>query len=219
MKSDLVMFLKYYKDDINTYIGRDCSMQPENIRIISDCWEDRANNVLSHFNFSYPDEIDLYDICWRFGIKIKPLDRNYMDNGIDYESIEHLKAFSTLKSTGRRGTIYLQPGLYSIEKKLLLAEEFCHLYSHCQQQLSVSEYELEKVENQAKRMAAYLIMPESFLRNVLNFAIDEPVLISDIADYFVVTEEFAHYRMKLKYHRNLDALFTLQGKLGTLEWL
>ena len=95
----------------------------------SDLWESHANTVLSHFKYNHPDEIDIFDICWRYGVSIEPLDSNYIQD-IDYDSISHLKAFSIPKSKGRRGTIYIQPELDAIEKKLLLAEEFCHVYSH-----------------------------------------------------------------------------------------
>ncbi|HBZ09159.1 MAG TPA: ImmA/IrrE family metallo-endopeptidase [Bacillus bacterium] len=184
-----------------------------------DYWEERAYRVLSHFNYTYPDEIDMYDICWRYGIQIKPLELPFMDESVAYESISHLKALSIPKNKGRRGTIYLKPGLRPIEKKLILAEEFCHLYSHCQSQLSEDPYQIAKTENQAKRMAAYLLMPEHFLKTVFNVAIEEAVLISDIADFFVVTEEFVQYRMNLTYNKKMDALLYANGKLGTFEWI
>ncbi|MBD8007444.1 ImmA/IrrE family metallo-endopeptidase [Bacillus norwichensis] len=185
----------------------------------SDYWEERAARVLSHFDYTYPDEIDMFDICWRYGIQVKPLDQPYLDKSIDYESISHLKAFSIPKDKGRRGTVYLKPGLNPIEKKLILAEEFCHLYSHCQSQLSENPFKIGKTENQAKRMAAYLLMPEHFLKTVFNVALEEAVLISDIADYFVVTEEFAQYRMNLTYNKKMDALLYVNGNLGTFEWI
>lgn len=181
----------------------------------SDYWEERANKVLSHFNYSYPDEIDIYDICWRYGVQIKPLDAPFMDNA-EYKSIKHLKAFTDPRQEEEP---YIKPGLAVIEKKLLLAEEFCHLYGHYQSQLSVSPYKAAKIENQAKRMAAYLLMPEYFLKTVFNAALDEAVLISDIADYFVVTEDFAQYRLKLIYNRKVDAIISLKYTLGTFEWI
>lgn len=184
----------------------------------NDYWEERANKVLSNFKYSYPDEIDMYDICWRYGIQIKPLDAPFV-NELDYESIKHLKAYSVPIPQAKRGTIYIKPGLDAIEKKLLLAEEFCHLYSHYQSQLSVSPFEVAKAENQAKRMAAYLLVPVRFLNDIYRVAIDGPVLVSDIADYFVVTEEFAHYRLKLIYNRKVDAILSLKNSLGTFEWL
>ncbi len=183
----------------------------------SDYWEERANKVLSHFSYNNPDEIDLYDICWKYGIRVKPLESEFVDQ-VEYESINHLKAFSIPSTKNRRGTIYLKPGLEAVEKKLILAEEFCHIYSHYQSQLSSSQFEIAKVENQAKRMAAYLLMPAQFMRNVFTFAYDQAVLISDIADYFVVSESFAQYRLELIFNRRVDALMAFKGKLGSVEW-
>lgn len=67
-------------------------------------------------------------------------------------------------------------------------------------------------------MSAYLLMPDMFMGVIYDAAIDEAVLISDLADYFVVTEEFAQYRLKLTFNRSIGALYVLRGKLGTLEW-
>lgn len=188
------------------------------VHTTSDSWESRANKVLSHFKYIHPDEIDLYDICWRYGISIKPLDSHYIQE-IDYDSISNLKAFSIPKSKGRRGTIFLQPDLGAIEKKLLLAEEFCHVYAHYTSQLNTDSLTIEKTENQAKKMAAYLLMPSKFLSKVYNVALEQPVMISEIADYFVVTEKFAQYRLELSYKRKIDTLITYKRKLGSLEWL
>lgn len=183
-------------------------MQLEKIHSVPDEWELRANKVLSHFKYTHPNEIDIQAICWRYGICIKPLDHLFLDHVVDEKSIYYLKALSFPKEKGRRGTIYLKPGMDAIEKKLLLAEEFCHLYSHYHSQMDISEYELAKTENQAKRMAAYLLMPKRFLEGAYNAAIDEHVLVSEIADFFMVTEEFAHYRMKLAYNRKIDAFMS-----------
>ena len=180
-----------------------------------DLWEERANKVLSHFSFNEPDEIDLYEICWSYGINVKPLDLNYIHETEYFEGINNLKAYSLPKGKARRGTIYLQPELETVEKKLLLTEEFCHLYSHHISQLSANSIVLAKTENQAKRMAAYLLMPKKFIRRVLDFSLEHPVLISDIADYFVVSEEFAQYRMELAYNRKIDALISYKGKMGS----
>lgn len=178
----------------------------------NDYWEERADKVLSHFHFRYPDEIDMYEICWRYGIKIKPLDEHYCDVLVDGDT----KAFSIPQNTGRRGTIYLKPDLDAIEKKLLLAEEFCHLYAHHRNQLTAHKNEINKMENQAYRMSAYLLMPQSFFKEIYIAADDQPVTISEIADFFLVTEQFAQYRLKLIFDRKVDAIATIKGKLGTL---
>lgn len=185
----------------------------------TDYWEQRANKVLSHFIWQHPDEIDLYDICWRYGVKIKPLEEPFLESDLCYESIKHLKAFSIPSTKARRGTIFLTPELDTIEKKLILAEEFCHCYSHYSSQLNMDKLAINKQENQAKRMAAYLLMPAKFLKRIFAAAVSEPVLISDIADYFVVTEEFARYRLELTYNHRVDGFITLKNRLGSIEWI
>lgn len=183
----------------------------------TDEWEKRANKVLSHFNYIYPDQIDLFDICWKYGIKIKPLDTEFVSPDINFESIKHLESYSIPKQNGRKGTIYIKPGLNAIQKKLLLAEEFCHLYSHYASQLNMNKLLLDKIEQQAKRMAAYLLMPSTFLKQVYSTALSEPVLISEIADYFVVTEEFAQFRLELTFKHKVDGFAILKNRLGSIE--
>ncbi|MGG4470059.1 ImmA/IrrE family metallo-endopeptidase [Paenibacillus alvei] len=184
-----------------------------------DDWEQRANTVLSHFNYNNADEIDLYDICWRYGIAIKPLDQDYIADIEEFDSIKHLKSYSVLKKTGRRGTIYIVPDLDPVEKRLLLAEEFCHIYSHYSSQLMTDKITIDKQESQAKRMSAYLLMPHCFMEDVYTAAINEPILISDIADHFLVTEEFAYYRLELIYKHRVDGFVQIRERLWSLEWL
>ncbi|MGG0718731.1 ImmA/IrrE family metallo-endopeptidase [Robertmurraya massiliosenegalensis] len=193
-------------------------MQIRELIVKSDHWEQQANKVLSHFNYKHPDEIDMYDICWRHGVSVKPLESDFLDPQLNYESIKHLKAFSIPKPKARKGTIYLRPELNSVEKKLLLAEEFCHCHSHYSSQLNMDKHSISKIENQAKRMAAYLLMPAKFLKRVYAAAVNEPVLISDIADHFVVTEEFAQYRLELTYQHQVDGFASLKQRLGSIEW-
>lgn len=193
-------------------------MQLQQLHTITDYWEKRAEKVLSHFRYAFPDEIYMPDICWRYGITIMPLDAPFVGQFVDYESISHLESFSIPGSKARRGTIYLKENLGHIERKMLLAEEFSHLYSHHITQLAADEYMIAKNEQQAKRMAAYLLMPGRFINTVYNAAYDEAVLISDIADHFLVTEEFAHYRMELIFNRRVDAVMSHKGALGTIEW-
>ncbi|PAE20544.1 hypothetical protein CHH80_11065 [Bacillus sp. 7504-2] len=188
-------------------------------RTCTDDWETRANKVLSRFNYNYPDEIDMYDICWKYGISVKPLESDFVDSSVNYDSIKHLKAFSVPKPNARKGTIFLRSDLDAVEKKLLLAEEFCHCYSHYANQLNLDKHYILKMENQAKRMAAYLLMPAKFLKRIYATAVNEPVLISDIADHFVVTEDFAQYRLRLTFEHKVDGFITLKERLGSIEWL
>ena len=186
----------------------------------TDYWEERAERVLSHFHYTYPDDIDIFQICWMYGIEVLPLDDPFLEcHDVEVNLFEGLKAFSVPKEKARRGTIFLKEHLPHVERKLLVAEEFCHLYAHHGSQLDLDEYTLAKCEQQAKRMAAYLLMPQRFINNVYDAAIDEAVVISDIADYFLVTEDFAHYRLELIFNHKVDAFTTLRGKLGTMEWI
>ncbi|MFC0188198.1 ImmA/IrrE family metallo-endopeptidase [Fictibacillus aquaticus] len=180
----------------------------------SDYWEERAEKVLSHFSFSFADEIDMAMICKRYGIKLLPLDVHFYEGDVE----DGLKAFS-LPSSGRRGIIYIQPGLDPVEKKLILAEEFCHIYAHHTNQLTMDKSYIGKLEAQAKRMAAYLLMPGNFLNEVYLVAEDQAVCISDIADHFLVTEEFAQYRLQLAFGRKVDVLTSVGGKIGAVEWI
>lgn len=186
---------------------------------ILDEWEERANKVLSHFNYGYPDEIDIDNICWRYGIRIKPLDIEIFPEIFSGGLVDdYTKAFSIPKDKGRRGTIYLKPHLDSVERKIILAEEFSHIYSHHINQLSCDEQTLGKTENQAKRMSAYILMPRMFLDEVYVAANDQAIIVSDIADHFVVTEDFAHFRLELAFGHRVDAFATIKGKLGTFEF-
>jgi len=190
----------------------------QQMQTFTDHWEERAEKVLSRFNYSFPDEINMHDICWRYGIKIMPLDDPFTSQYIDFETVSHLTSFSMPKTYGGHSTIFLKEGLGAIEKKLLLAEEFCHLHSHHSSQLVIDKHAVAKLENQAMKMAAYLLMPDRFISTVYDAAFDEAVLISDIADHFVVSEEFAHYRMELIFNRKIDAVIVHRGRLGTFEW-
>ncbi|MGG3924939.1 ImmA/IrrE family metallo-endopeptidase [Metabacillus fastidiosus] len=185
-----------------------------------DIWEQRAEKVLSHFSFNYPDEIDIREICRKFGVKIKPLDIDYFDDKDLCELIDlNTKAFSVPKTKGRQGTIYIDPDLEAVEKKILLAEEFCHCYAHHISQITDDRIIIGKTEAQAKRMSAYLLMPARFLEDIYFIATEEPVMISDIADYFTVTDEFAHYRLQLIYKHRVDGFSNVKGNVGSIEWL
>ena len=189
----------------------------QQIQIYSDYWEERAEKVLSHFHYTFPDEIHMPDLCWRYGIRILPLDASFMD-GYAENLDGQLKAVSFPSGTDRQGTIFIKEKLEPVEKKLLLVEEFCHIYSHQNSQTVLDKHQIGKLENQAKRMAAYLLMPERFIKVVYDSAYDEAVMISDIADYFFVTEEYAQYRMELIFDRRVHAVISHKGVLGTIEW-
>jgi Zn-dependent peptidase ImmA (M78 family) len=180
----------------------------------SDYWEERAEKILSHFHYDFPDEIDILHICKRYGVKVLPLDAHFYDGHIQ----EGLLGFS-LPFSGRKGVIYIQPGLNAIQKKLILAEEFCHIYAHHQSQLTMDKHGIGKLEAQAKRMAAYLLMPGRFLKEVYLAAEEQAICITDIADHFLVDEETAQYRLQLEFDRKVDVIGTIGGKVGVIEWI
>lgn len=180
-----------------------------------DFWEDRAEKVLSHFPYQYPDEIDMYEICAKYGIKIMPLEPVFFDG----EIYDEMKSFARPLNKGRRGIIYLKPGLDAVDKKIIMAEEFCHIYAHHVNQLGISPTYVAKLESQVKRMSAYLLMPTAMLQDIYTAAAEQPILVSDIADYFVVTEELAHYRLELIYNHRVDMFASVGKKLWSFEWL
>jgi Zn-dependent peptidase ImmA (M78 family) len=181
----------------------------------TDPWEQHAYKVLAHFNYKYPDEIDMEEICWKYGIHIMPLEKELFDG----EIIENMKAFSIARKNGKRGVIYLRNGLDPVERKVIIAEEFCHIYGDCSNQIIVDYLQLGRSEKQAKRMAAYLLMPFYFLIKVLqeNFH-NQSALVSEVADHFLVTEELAHYRLECLFQHRVDLVTHIYGKLGSIEW-
>ncbi len=132
---------------------------------------------------------------------------------LDNIALWNFFTFPFLIVIGRRGTIYIDPDLEAIEKKILLAEEFCHCYAHHISQIRADKHIVGKTEAQAKRMSAYLLMPAKFMENIYFTAAEEPVMISDIADYFAATEEFAHF------HHRVDGFSNVKGNVGSIEWL
>lgn len=185
----------------------------------TDPWEERAEKVLSHFNIRYPDEIDIDYICWKYGMTIMPLAEPFLEPYYEGTIDEGIKSFSIPNGKGRRGTIFLKEGLDPIERRILLAEEFAHLYSHNLNQLDTHWLQISKSELQAKRMAAYLLMPSRFIGELIeDFYDDEAILISDIADTFLVTEEFVHFRLELLFKHRVDLIIKHKNGMGTIEW-
>lgn len=63
-------------------------------------------------------------------------------------------------------------------------------------QLQCNKQSRNKTEAQAKKMSAYLLIPSSFLESI-DLSDDENVWNTEIANHFMVSEEFANYRLKL----------------------
>ncbi|WP_082023317.1 ImmA/IrrE family metallo-endopeptidase [Sporosarcina koreensis] len=109
------------------------------------------------------------------------------------KNLTFYEAYSIFYHRGRWRTLFIKKEQNPVMQKLLLAEEFYHVYANQILQLTSSETVIHKQEAQAKRMAAYLLMPERFICDVYEAALNEAMLISEIADYFLVADEFAHY--------------------------
>lgn len=172
----------------------------------TDNLELKANQILSSFNFKYPDEIDIRSICFKNKVRIIPSDNEFSFS----------VPFRTKK--GGLGTIFLSTSENELIRKQILAHEFAHLTLHCSNQLNKKMYEVNKDENQANRMAAYLLMPMKFLSKIY-LSMDQPVDISEIADYFLVTDEFAQYRLSLLFNnQKVDMLAKdHKGRWGSIE--
>ncbi|WP_411503453.1 ImmA/IrrE family metallo-endopeptidase [Brevibacillus centrosporus] len=166
--------------------------------------EERANNVLNKFNYKYPDQIDIQEICAYYKIKIKP-------------SPEQNLTYSVC--TGfRKGFIYIPKGTNYIKYKELLGEEFAHLYLHTISQMQTTKEIHAHQERQAKNFSAYLFMPMNMLQEVV-VSYDQPVDITSMANEFLVSEEFVYYRLSLIFPEKADAVARSKGGFGYIKWL
>ncbi|MFE1626994.1 ImmA/IrrE family metallo-endopeptidase [Brevibacillus reuszeri] len=166
--------------------------------------EERANNVLNKFNYRYPDQIDIEEICNYYRIKIKP-------------SPEPELTYSVC--TGfRKGYIYIPRGANYIKYKELLGEEFSHLYLHTISQMQTTKLIQAHQERQAKNFSAYLYMPLKMLKDIV-ISYDQPVDISNLANECLVSEEFVYYRLSLIFPEKADALARSKGGFGYIKWL
>lgn len=153
-----------------------------------------ANKVHSNFNLSQPLDIDLEYICKRYGIKIKELPPEEVSSGMAIPSVRL-----------RKGTIFLNNSLSTLHRREILAEEFCHIYSQHQCQITMDKHNYNKSENFAKKMAAYLLIPDDMFADIEIFEDNEDyIIVSEIASMFNVTEEFAYYRLNLEFKRGLN---------------
>ncbi|MBO8163909.1 MAG: ImmA/IrrE family metallo-endopeptidase [Brevibacillus sp.] len=166
--------------------------------------EERANHVLDKFNYKYPDQIDIEEICAYYKIFIKP-------------SPQPDLAYSVC--TGfRRGYIYIPPGLDYIKFKELAGEEFAHLYLHNISQMQTTKEIHAHQERQAKNFSAYLYMPLKMLKKVV-ISYDQPVDISMLADEFLVSESFVYYRLALIFPEKADAIARSKEGFGYIKWM
>lgn len=93
-----------------------------------------------------------------------------------------------------------------------LAEEFCHVMLHMGNQFFYdNEITLDKQENQAKQMAAYLLCPIDMIKEIA-IETNTYALIEELADIFKVTYEFMHYRLSLIFGQDIDLIAYSNGK-------
>ncbi|MBL0386222.1 ImmA/IrrE family metallo-endopeptidase [Tumebacillus sp. ITR2] len=166
--------------------------------------EDRANQLLTRFDFRYPDQIDIQEICDYFKIKVRA-------------STEPDLTFSVC--TGfRKGFIYIQKGVDYLHFKELCGEEFAHLYLHTISQTETTKHLHAKQERQAKDFSTFLYMPLKMMQDVM-LSYDQAVDVSTLADEFLVSEEFVYYRLSLLFPDRVDAIARAKGRFGYVQWL
>lgn len=150
---------------------------------LSDFYESTANNILKNVSFDHPREIDLYELCNFYGMKV-------VTSSDDVN-------FSVASNVDRRGVILLSRTNNKLERQHL-AEEFAHLFIHHKNQLTEAELSIKKLEVQAEKLASNILLPTEWLMNieVFPFRNEMRILASDIAEDFDVTPEYAFRRLK-----------------------
>ena len=150
-----------------------------------DPFEKMSLDILKNFSFNFPYEIDMYDLCDAYGMRVVPSlfpgDVNYAVSG----------------KKGRRGVIHLCVVEESRIVRETLAHEFSHLYLHQMNQLLSSNVVTDKMEKQAFKLAANILMPTKDLLNIEVYPDSNTTafVASNIAEYFGVTTEFAYKRL------------------------
>ncbi|WP_232695488.1 ImmA/IrrE family metallo-endopeptidase [Brevibacillus daliensis] len=166
--------------------------------------EQRANQVLEKFNYRYPDQIDIQEICHYYKIRIKASPEEDLTYSI---------------CTGlRRGFIYVPKTCNYLRFKELVGEEFGHLYLHTISQFQTTKMLLAHQERQAKDFSSFLFMPLHLLKEIV-ISHDQPVDISMLADEFLVSEEFVYYRLSLIFPEQAHALARSKQGFGYIKWL
>ena len=136
--------------------------------------EYKANRILMDNYIEHPYEIDIETII-----------------DINYENIRVFYANQDSKVIIKRNMaiIIVDNGLEYIKQREELAEEFCHVLLHCGNQTNYKHsIILDKQEQQAKRMSAYLLCPLSMLKTI-SVPMDTYYTVYERADIFNVTYE------------------------------
>lgn len=150
-------------------------------------YEKIAENILKDFHFSHPSQLDIYDLCEHYGMRVSILES------------EDMHSHSIASGNGRKGIIFLERTNSIALERQILAEEFSHLYIHAKNQLFIDAHEINKMELQATKLAAHLLIPDKWLLNIQVFPEYNlmSILASDVANEFNVTPEFAYKRLKM----------------------
>jgi Zn-dependent peptidase ImmA (M78 family) len=159
--------------------------------------EDKANEILKNHSISKPWEIDIEKIVQSY----KNIKFFYMN----YDSKTILKR--------NRAIILIDNKLSYKEKREQLAEEFSHVLLHLGNQINYcNSLYLDKQENQAKRMSAYLLCPLSMIKE-LSVDMDAYTMIDEMAEMFDVTNEFMKYRLSLIFGVDINYMAKIDNEL------
>lgn len=133
----------------------------------------------------------------------------------DYNSIKlfYMDQQSKTIIKKNKSIIVIDNRLDPRSKRQELTEEFCHALLHMGNQFNYcNTINMEKQENQAKRMAAYLLCPLHILKKQ-SIPIDTYFVANELADFFGVTKEFMEYRLRLIFGQDLDVVAYHGGEI------
>ncbi len=150
--------------------------------------EDKANSILKNNGIKHPWEIDIEKIVQQ------------------YHNIKffYMNCDSKTIIKKNKAIIMVNSNLSYNEKRQQLAEEFSHALLHLGNQLTYyNDIYLDKQENQAKRMAAYLLCP-LFMIKELSIDMDNYTMLDEMAEIFDVTNEFMKYRLSLIFGTDIE---------------
>ncbi len=159
--------------------------------------EEKANSILRNNYIEHPFEIDIETII-----------------DINYRNIRVIYTNQDSKAIIKRNmaVIIVDNRLEYRKQREVLAEEFCHVLLHCGNQINYKHnIILDKQEEQAKRMSAYLLCPLYMLKTI-SVPSDTYYTISELADIFNVTYEFMKYRLSLIWGQDLNLIAVHNGE-------
>lgn len=141
--------------------------------------EDRANKILDQLGIQTPVDLNLRKIAKHFRIPVIFRPEN-----------------SSAQRFGDKYLIIVDKRLSLEKRREQLAEEICHCLLPMGNQLLQKEWETNKQENLAKRMAAYLLIPRRFISQ-LNISEDDVETVEQFSNIFTVTPYMVRYRFEL----------------------